>query len=166
VTTRPAHRDWRWLHLECEYLTLPGSNLLAVRLRAHNLTSAEMRSPLGIACWCQPGGEREKAVAIYQRGEQVVTRRRSDYSVHVQATSWAAVQHYPTGTTLLLVSPAADSRVEVMDCGRQGAHLAAYAELRLKARESREMLLWLALTRYGERVAIYREALQQITQLP
>lgn len=145
--------------MECEYLTLPGSNLLAVRLRIHNLPPAEMRSRFGIAVWCQPGGEREKAVALYERGEQVVTRRRSDYAVDVQATSWAAVQHSETGTTLLLVNSLEEGQVNVMDCGRQGAHLSA-------EQECREALFWLVLTQHGERVAVYREVLQQLKQLP
>lgn len=166
VSTQPPHRDWRWLRLDCEYLTLPGSNLLAVRLRVQNLTSAEMRSRFGIAFWCQPGGEREKAVAIYERGEQAVTRRRGDYSVDVQATSWAAVQHGETGVTLLAVNPAEDGHVEVLDCGREGAHLSAQVELRFMPQESKNSLFWLVLTRHGERVEIYREALRGLGQLP
>lgn len=166
VSTQPPHRDWRWLRLDCEYLTLPGSNLLAVRLRVQNLTSAEMRSHFGIAFWCQPGGERERAVAIYERGEQVATRRRGDYSVEVQATCWAAVQHGETGVTLLAVNPAEDGHVEVLDCGREGAHLSAEMELRFSPQECKESLIWLVLTRQGERVAVYREALQRLRQLP
>lgn len=166
VTTQPPHRDWRWLRLECEYLTLPGSNLLAVRLRVHNLTPAQMRSRFGIAVWCQPGGERDGVIAMYERAEQVAIRRRSDYSVDVQATCWAAVQHGENGMTLLAVHPTEEGHIEIMDCGREGAHIAAEAELRFQPQQCQEALFWLVLTRQGERVAIYRQALQQLTRLP
>lgn len=166
VTTQPSHRDWRWLRLECEYLTLPGSNLLAVRLRVHNLTPAEMRSRFGIAVWCQPGGEREKAIAMYERGEQVATRRRTDYAVDLLATDWAAVQQGNTGVTLLAVHPTEEGHVGIVDCGREGAHLVAETEMRFQPQECREALFWLVLARHGERLTVYRRALQQVNRLP
>jgi len=166
VATKPRHRDWRWLRLECEYLTLPGSNLLALRLRVRNLTTAERRASFGVAVWCQPSGQREEAVALYERGGQEAARRRSDYSVDIRSGRWAAVQHGQTGATLLLVQPSAEGYVEVMDCGRQGPHLTAMENWRMQAYECKEMLVWLVLTRSGERLKVYREALGALEKLP
>lgn len=166
IATKPAHRDWRWLRLECEYLTLPGSNLLATRLRLANQTPARMRSRIEVATWCQPSGEMNRSVAIYERGGQIALRHRTEYAAEIHATRWAAVQHAETGTALLMVNPNPEGGMEIWDCGRHGAHLFADADILFAPNESRQMLFWILLTRDGERLAVYREALQSLPNLP
>ncbi|MCC6443107.1 MAG: GNAT family N-acetyltransferase [Armatimonadetes bacterium] len=159
------HKDWQWLRLEADYLTLPGSNILAVVIRGVNKTPAPMAADLGAALWCQPGGSYDRSVTHYERDGQPLFRRRSDYSLDQGATHWAAIQNPSTGDTLLLVNTAATNWIEIGDCGREGAHPAGQARLAFEPNETREILLWLVCAGEMEQVRLYT-ALKDVPELP
>jgi len=165
VICDPQHQDWQWLHLEADYLTLPGSNLMAIRIRGTNKTGAFMGADLGAALWCQPGGSLSEAVLHYEREGKPTRRRRSDYSADLDAGPWAAVENPSTGDILLLVNSSEGGRIEARDMGREGVHPLAQTWLQMNPHETREMLLWLVLTREMDQAGLYR-SLQGVWELP
>ena len=76
VACRLSHKDWSWLALEAEYLTLPGSNLIAIVTRWTNHSAARMQMGTGVMAWLQPGGTRANTVAHWTRGGERMLQRR------------------------------------------------------------------------------------------
>ena len=56
-----AHKHWSWLRVGIEYLTLAGSNALALVLRYTNRTDARMSPNGGVAVWTRPGGTHDNS---------------------------------------------------------------------------------------------------------
>jgi ribosomal protein S18 acetylase RimI-like enzyme len=164
----PQHKDLRWLRLEVEYLTTPGSNVVALVSRWTNRSSARMHSPgdLGMAAWPQIGGTREHTLLHWQRHEEARTRRRSDFSAEGVSEKGVAVENAQTGDMLILVATGRRSYAYYEDFGAEGAHLMALLPLTFAPGETKETLFWLALCRDREQLAAYRQALSSLERLP
>ncbi|MCW3097315.1 MAG: hypothetical protein JWL77_2933, partial [Chthonomonadaceae bacterium] len=106
VACRLTHKNWSWLALEAEYLTLPGSNLVAVVSRWTNLSSAQMPMATGVMAWLQPGGTRTNTVAHWTRDEERMVQRRGGFGKESKSGPWAAVDNPVTGDLLTLITSA------------------------------------------------------------
>ncbi|MDX1934107.1 MAG: GNAT family N-acetyltransferase [Capsulimonadales bacterium] len=165
VWCQPEHKDLRWLGIEAEYLTLPGSNLVALIARRINRTNARTGVNAGFAVWCQPGGSRERSTAHWKREEARRYRHPGGFPAHFESDSWTAVENGATGEALLLISAEPGHSAEVEHYGAEGPHLVAGAGGDLAPDESREVLSWLVLTRDLTQADAYAH-LAQIHRLP
>jgi GNAT superfamily N-acetyltransferase len=151
VACEPTHKDRRWLRFEAEYLTLPGSNVVALITRWTNKQPARMETSGGFAVWGQPGGARDNTVGSWLRGEERRERRPGGFEAEMTPTPWAALENPATGDCLLLVAAASRTRVALHDDGEEGRHLCVHGGLTLGPNETRERLAWLVhLTEGGQ----------------
>ncbi len=141
-----THKDWRWLGVEAEYLTLPGTNLIAIVTRWTNLSSARMEAGISVMAWLQPGGGRSGIVAHRTGGGVRMLTRRGGFQSQHRSGPWAAVENPATGDTLHLITSGPDRDIDVIDMAEEGAHLSAGHPLTLAPHETKERLTWLVLT--------------------
>jgi len=147
-------RGCKQVGLRIEYLTLPESNVVAVRTRLHNRGTADFRSG-GIArCYLQVGGDRSKAVVHYECGRPR-TRRRSDIRFFIGDRDWAAVENPERKRCLVMVNASEDSSIGIKDAHKEGAHLTLNAEMHVPPREKRTFLCYLVLTDDAEKARLY-----------
>ena len=165
VGCRLAHKDWTWLLLEADYLTLPGSNLVAVVTRWTNHTPAHMHAAASLSAWLQPGGTRTNTVAHGTRHGERMLQRRGGFSLHQQYGAWGAVENPATGDILTLISSGHDRHVNLIDLADEGAHFMASQDLTFAPHETKEMLDWLVLTSSLASVEAYA-SLAKVERLP
>jgi GNAT superfamily N-acetyltransferase len=167
VVCEPEHKDLRWLRLEVEYLTIPGSNVLALVTRWINRASARMSVPEsgGVGAWCRVGGSRERSRLHWERlGE----RRFLDfggYGMEVFSDQWIELENRDRQESLLLIATGAQGKTMGLDFGEEGSHLQAYSSIELGPGERKERLFWLVLNRDMALREAYTE-LSGITILP
>jgi GNAT superfamily N-acetyltransferase len=164
----PKHKDLRWLKLEVEYLTTPGSNVIALLSRWTNLSNARVHSPgdTGMAVWPQVGGTREHTVTHWQRHEEARTRRRTEFSAEGVSEKRVAVENSQTGDLLALVASGRRGYTYYEDFGAEGTHLMALTPLEFAPGEIKETLFWLVMSQDREQLDAYKEALSAIERLP
>lgn len=162
----PQHKDWRWLHLELEYLTLPGSNLIALVTRWTNHDGARSRPGGGAQVWVQPGGVRENLTLHWEREGERRERRRGGFQMHGSNSPWAAAENSATHDALLLVPTAYKATAGVGDMGADGASLIVGGPVSLEPGETKEVLNWLVLLQGVDQVDAYVAALSKIRRLP
>ena len=165
VSTHLTHKDWAWLTLEAEYLTLPGSNIIAVVVRWTNRSTARMSGWPGIVGWLQPGGTRTNTVAHWTRDGERMLQRRGGFSMQPKSGVWGAVENPDSGDVLTLITSASDGNVHLMDMADEGAHLYAGFDHLFAPHETKEMLNWLVLTSSLDSVEAYA-SLAKVEQLP
>ncbi len=167
VTCQPEHKELRWLRVEAEYLTLPGSNLVALVSRWINQAPTRMWLPGdgGIAVWCQPGGSRDKSVMHWKREQERRYRLRGGFPQDARSDAWGAVSNAETQDTLLLVASDPHCKVGVEDFGNEGPHLVTSAQVGFDPGETREILSWLIVTRDLEQADAYA-SLAKVRSLP
>ncbi|MCW3053643.1 MAG: family N-acetyltransferase, partial [Chthonomonadales bacterium] len=146
VAGKITHKDWNWLGLEVEYLTLAGSNLVAIVTRWTNRSPARMTAGTTVMAWLQPGAARENVVAHWSHDGERLSRRRGGFQEHHQSGSWAAVENPVTGDTLALITSVPDKQIQVGDMAEEGVHLQALQGHTFAPHETKEMLTWLVLT--------------------
>lgn len=139
------HKDLNWLRLETEYLTLPGSNLLAILTRWINRTSASHTVWGGIAAWCQPGGSRENSIARWQIAGQQYRRHRGGYAMQARSDRLASIENSETGDVIAMMAPGSEQRAMIDDFGSEGAHLHCAGTIKVQPGENHETLHWLVL---------------------
>ncbi|RKY62677.1 MAG: hypothetical protein DRP95_00955 [Candidatus Latescibacterota bacterium] len=159
------HKDHRWLKFEVEYLTMGGSNIVAVVSRWTNSTTAPMRLSSGVAAWLRPGGSLEHVVLHYEQDKVHRYLRRGDYAAEFNSGRWAAVENPEEGDVVAVIAADQNAHISAEDTGRNGAHLFVNVRKSLGSEETKESLTWLVLTDSVERARIYR-ALQEVWQLP
>ena len=110
VQCAPKHRDLRWLKLETDYLTLPGSDLVAMVSRWINLTDARQTVHGGLAIWAAVGGDRSKAIVHWSKdGEPRQPHRRGPFSMGIRGSKWAAIENPETGHRLEAIPTGSES---------------------------------------------------------
>jgi len=173
------HKDFRWLRLEAEYLTVGGSNVIALVVRARNKTAAPMDLGTGIMTWLQPGGSAEDAVLhhdrfqpLYEQGgttsdrtRQHERRGRGTGMPHINCDQWAAVENPKTGDTTALIGSRQGGRIEALDFDRDGVHCSSAVSFDLEPEETKEALTWLVLCSSVEQARGYR-TLGEVWELP
>jgi hypothetical protein len=173
------HKDHCWLRIETEYLTVGGSNVLALVQRLVNRTDAPQTASAGLWMWPQVGGSVADNVLYYEqdrpRYEQAGStdehvrvlrhRRRSEYHLEPHCGRWAAVANPETGDVLALIASHPDASLDAEDVGKDGVFLAAAARLSLEPNESKETVAWLVLCGSVQEAQAYR-ALGVVWKLP
>jgi ribosomal protein S18 acetylase RimI-like enzyme len=165
VAVEPKHKERRWLKMEADYLTLPGSNVVAVVSRWINKSAARQAPHGGVAAWLQVGGNRQTTTVHWQQDGIRQSRRPGAFAAEVSHQAWAAVESPETRTALLMLPqrPAAYGYIE--DYAEEGRHLGAYATVALEPCATRELLTWFVLTSDVAQVSRYA-ALSSLTALP
>ena len=165
VACHITHKDWNWLALETEYLTLPGSNIVAIVTRWTNRTPARMKAGTVVMAWLQPGGTRSNVVAHWSSHGERVLQRRGGFQEQHRSELWAAVENPDTGDTLSLVTSVPDTHIGVMDMALEGVHLQADQSHSFAPHETKETLTWLVLTSGVTSLEAYA-SLAKVERLP
>jgi len=165
VATRMTHKDWAWLALETEYLTLPGSNLIAIVMRSTNCSPARMHGWPSVMAWLQPGGTRANTVAHWTRSGEKILQRRGGFSTQAQCGVWGAVENPATGDVLTLITSTPDKHIGLMDMAEEGAHFQAGHDHTFAPYETKETLTWLVLTSGLDSLDAYA-SLAKVQRLP
>jgi hypothetical protein len=168
IACEPQHKDLRWLRLEAEYLTTPGSNVVALLSRWTNRNTARMTSPgdVGMAAWAQVGGTREHTTVHWERHGEARQRRRSNFSAEGRSGHRVALENTHTGDLLTLINTTPRGYTYFEDFGEEGMHLLAAAPLEFEPGESKETLTWLVMSRERAQIDAYGAALSQLARLP
>ena len=180
VASDIQHKDDRWLRIEFEYLTLGGSNVLAIVQRLINKTNAPQGIHAGVSLWLAVGGGTANNVIHYTqnrpRYEQAAStdeqirvlrhRRLSEYGFEVPSRRWMAVENPQTGDVLTLIVSCPNTGIDADTAGKDTASLLwAAGEMALEPEEMKETVLWLVI---GNSVAEAQEyqALGEVWELP
>ncbi len=179
VSADLQHKDLRWLRMEVDYLTLGGSNVLAVVQRLVNRTDSVQSAGAGIAISAGVGGgtaenvlhyaqERpryETAASTRERTRGLRSHRRDDFMLQVGAGRWAAVENPTTGHVLAVVATHPRSTVETIDEGEPGIYLMVSGWFELEPGETKQTVTWVVLTNSVAQAEAYR-ALGEVWELP
>jgi len=121
VRTVYTHKDWRWLRCDAHYLTLPGSNLLALLVTATNRASASMSTRVSVNVW--PQGKKLRAHAQVDKVRRSYRADEHEYSV--RSEGWLGLE-CGRGKVLALVGGRGPSaRVELENMGDGQLHSGA-----------------------------------------
>lgn len=116
-------RRLRGLLVRHQYLTLPGSNLLYMRLILENASSRILRAPPFLQVFARPGGELAEKFQLDYGPERLLWRRHSgvhDEPYRVSKNGFAAV--YSGRGTVIAVSLARDWLTAAVCYGEKGCH--------------------------------------------
>jgi hypothetical protein len=147
----------RGLELVISYLTLPGSNLVAIRSVVRNPTSAVLPITAGVIAYLQPGGTTE-GVELLVRSDSTAPRLlRAQRTEEAATDGWVAAHNPRDHTTLALVAAAGDhnAAVKAVDWGNLGGHAGISAPLRLDPGREQAFLSYLVLARSEEEARAY-----------
>lgn len=150
-------RGLHGLELHTAYLTLPGSNLLALRVTMRNTTSATLPVNAAVISYLQPGGTTEDAeLLLSPSGEQRLLRAQRTSSRSTD--DWIGVRNPRRDQTIVLVRGAAsaNSHVEGIDAGTLGAHAGLNISFHLDPHAEQSALAYLVLARDETEAAAYR----------
>jgi ribosomal protein S18 acetylase RimI-like enzyme len=160
------HRDWRWLGLETEYLTLPGSNIVALVSRWTNGTDAAAElEDAGVEAYLQVGGSLTGGILHWICAGERKRRVPGGFGAGGSGTApWAAVENPQSGDVLELIAsdPAARVAFGTID---DAYMLEARGSVSLEPGETKEILSWLVLCRTGDDLDSYA-SLADVRKLP
>ncbi len=173
------HKDDRWLRMEVEYLTIGGSNILAVVQRLVNKTDAPQGVQAGMGIWLAVGGTVADNVLYYEqdrpRYEQAAStdeqvrvlrhRRQDEYPFQAHWGRWAAVENPQTGDVVTLFTSHPNAWLVPEDEGKEGVNLQTGVWVSLEPNEAKEAIWWLVLCRSVAQAQAYR-ALGEVVELP
>jgi len=94
-----------------------------------------------------------------------IQQRRGDYETELQCKRWAAVENPENNSVIALITSWQSANIEIMDSGREGAHLFAGTGFGLKPNETKEYVTWLVLCESVEQAQKYM-ALSEVWELP
>ena len=155
----------RGLQLEVEYLTVGGSNLLAVVSRYTNLTTRPRHFNAGAVAFVQPGGSREALQSIIERDGSLHCKKPTLYGRDLRSDDWGAVLRPNTDAICMLVAAADRSQIEVEDWGEEGPGLSMSNFVALGPQATIETICYFVLTKGVEKARAYA-ALKDLKQLP
>jgi len=173
------HKDSQWSRLETEYLTYPGSNVIAIVTRCINKTSAQMNDGAGIGAWLQPGGFLDDLVLHYDHFKPLYEqagstndqqrysdhRLRNEYIAEIECDHWVCVENPKTNDVITLIGSAQDGNIFALDIGKHGILIQSNLWFGLEPNEMREGITWLVLCDSVEQARKYR-AIGEIWELP
>ncbi len=157
LQARLTGKDLPGLEIQICYLTLPGSNLLALRGRVRNSTTALLPIHAGIMAYLQPGGTTEGVELIAGSGLAAPRLLRAHRTEEAATDGWAAAHDPRTGTTLGLVGSSVERQlaVKAIDWGHLGGHAGAVTALHLPPGQERGFLCYLVVARNEEEARAY-----------
>jgi len=147
---RPGYEG---LRLETAYLTVGGSNVVAVVSRLINLTTAPRPVVYFTNAFLQPGGTIQNSVLHY--GNQRTSLRADNNMWLASSDPWAAVENPASGDVGVLVNATAGSELQAFEMGRDGAHLFQVARFTLEPAARREFVSFLVLAQGLEQARRY-----------
>jgi hypothetical protein len=179
VASDLQHKDNRWLRMEVEYLTIGGSNVLAMVNRLINKTDAPQGTSAGVCMWLAVGGGVADNVLHYTQNrpcyEQAAStdeqtrvprhRRRSEYHFDTYCGRWAAVENPQTGHAIGLIASHPNAWMGAEDLGKDGIALQVSTGMGLEPNETKEAVSWLVLGDSVAEAQKYR-VLGEIWELP
>jgi hypothetical protein len=145
---------FRGLRLEADYLTVRGSNVLAVVTRLRNPTLAPMSGLLMTQAYVQPGGDRAHEVVHGFRGQEIV--RVAGHEWDADPGGWVAASNDKTGECLAFVTGPGGAQCNVWEMGAYGSHFFHLAIPVLAPGASFEMVSYLVLASDAEQARLYR----------
>jgi hypothetical protein len=166
VTCQVRHAETRWLTLTVEYLTIGGSNLVALVQRLTNTSGAFQEVPVGFIVFpaVTPDTRVHYEVRATEERDAVVRQRAPmPYSFRFGDARWVAME--TAGATLVLTPLAPEGEAGGWLLNREAAGLHTTLPLRLEAGETREKLAWLAVVDEPRQARGYRE-LGALRELP
>lgn len=162
VVCRPTHRDRRWLQVEADYLTLPGSNVMLILTRWANRTTArrELEHDPCLAVWLAEAGEGGTEAHWVRNGRREV-QHVGEFSRDMRSSTWAAVVDPASDSVTVLVPGSRKAKAYVEDFAQHGQHLGMWMPMTLEPGETREIAAWLVFCSTAE-VEVYA-ALRDVT---
>lgn len=175
-----THKDWRWLRLETDCLTLGDSNVVAVVQRWINRGNGRFWPSGGLAVQPAFGPAADPAeppapVLHYDElrpGEAARTwtrtprlRRPDAHGMQAPGGTWAAAEDPTTGQTLALINGDPRASVQAQFERELGVALLSAGSVELRAGETADRLAWLVAAPSRADAERYR-ALEAVWQLP
>jgi ribosomal protein S18 acetylase RimI-like enzyme len=146
------------------YLTLPGSPVLACRVRVRNRAGSRRLVVAGPSCYLAPGGPNPELEVRYRAPWDTVRRSGAEpFWIFVPAP-WAAVLD-PAGGSAHLIATGPGPRFGIEGTGEGSIHLSCHRSIRLYRGEKDERLYFLVFPRPGEDLEIHGE-LARLERLP
>jgi GNAT superfamily N-acetyltransferase len=178
VASDIQHKYDRWLRMEIEYLTIGGSNVLAIVHRFINRTNAPQGTRSGVCLWLTPDYENDVLYYIQNRPryeqasstneqERILRHRRhSEYEFETFGKRWAAAENTRTGGVLALIAPHPDTNISVEATGKNVSNiLNVDGWVALKPEETKEIVSWLVICNSVSEAQEY-QALVEMWELP
>lgn len=157
-TSVVSHRkESEGLVISTEFLTLGGSNILAVVAGVTNPSAAPVRLMAGAASYLQPGGRVGDAVLHFELGGREHHRTREAGYTEAQLP-WAAVENAGNGWTLLGLAP--QGLFTVIDRTDAGAHLLLQNDIEVGPGQTVEKLYYLIVLEHFDQYRPYLELLK------
>ncbi len=132
------------LDLGIEYLTLAQSNVVAIRTRIRNRSTAHLQRSGLLRCDLQVGGDRTKSV-LYYESDRLKVRRRVSLPLWFDAGDWAAVGNPGRKRYVAMVNASDNSWIRISDRYKDGAHLGQRAAIEVPPGEGRTFLAYLVV---------------------
>jgi hypothetical protein len=147
----------RGLELRAAYVTLPGTNIIAVRLAVTNRTSATLPVEAALVAHLQPGGTIEGGELLTSASAEG-RLLRAQRTEEIASDGWVAVRNPVSGTVAALIARAAEagSTVYGIDWGVHGAHAGLTFSPRLGPGETKQAMGFLVLAGDEAEARAYR----------
>lgn len=161
LTAAPEHEDLVGLGLTAEYLTLGGSNLVAVAVRTTG-GYGPIELAYGALVFPAPGGSSADAIVHFQRGE--LWSQRPNGTAHAVVDGWVAVENPRTGDVVALVAGSSDTTLRVVHQGRDLTMLAATIERSIdRTGPDREAIAFLVVGKSLAEARLYQSLVRGAT---
>lgn len=178
IATDIQHKYDCWLRMEIEYLTISGSNVLAIVHRFINRTKAPQGTYSGACLWLASGGENdvlyytqnrpryEQASSTNEQERILRNRRSSEHEFETSGKHWAAAENTKTGGILALIAPHPDTNISVEATGKNISNtLNVWGWVSFEPEETKETVSWLVICNSVSEAQEY-QALAEMWELP
>jgi GNAT superfamily N-acetyltransferase len=163
VSSEPKAAGLKGLRAEVDYLTAPGSNLVALVYRLENRGQSRWAGSYGGDLWPAPGGDPKAVVLHYERdGER--NQKRVPGGMWASSGRWLAVEAQGGAPAITLVAGTPRLHLEVHDLGEEGVTASTVAQLDLAPGETSENVAYLIVADDLAQARLYR-ALAEINEL-
>jgi len=159
ASAEPEHRDLKWLAIECEYLTMPGSDVIAVVPAAVNKTTARQDIVLGLAVYPRVSdvGGRFRIHHVQDGRERV--RKPTEHSFEVHSCGWLAIEDVGTGRVFGVVSPGQDSELVGHSWDASSTSFTVEQRGSVAPQEKRRFAAYIVLAESPAQMRLYYQAL-------
>jgi GNAT superfamily N-acetyltransferase len=155
VSTEPTASVLKGLRVEVDYLTAPGSNLVALVYRLENHGQARWEGTYGGDLWPAPGGDPKDVVLHYDRdGER--NQKRVPGGMWGTSRQWVAVEARSGSPVVAVVAATPELQVEVHDLGEEGVAVGTVARIDLAPGETVEHVAYLVVADDLAQARLYR----------
>lgn len=153
------NEDLKGLDVETSFLTMPGSDVVAIMNEWRNKTTSSMNFESANVAFLQLGGFIGKYTNTVPRGDEECFRRGTEYSSFLSTRQgYAVVNNQETGDSACLVTTHDErTTIEIMDMAlKYGAHFISGTDVHLKPRETMKTVNYLAFAKTREDALKYR----------